>query len=728
MENTTVTDLRNVIKLIRGNKLLLPDFQRGFVWSVDMQKRLVASVLVKMPIGSILILEAGADDYGCRVLGRKDQVNLSEKNKNGELHVLLDGQQRLTVLTNIFSNQLYYDYEGSGKLICDYKKIISTDLIKRFFITIPSMEKWDEKKDIFHLKKLKFVLDNPEDDVPLTFLAGDIRDLIVVEAFDENSTEVYVPHTENPLGICKYCMKQDMYYIPLYLLINDEEDDKNEKRLWTILRDMVRETVRYRVETEYEHLESEEEKKNYIERNIDSDRWVKIIEEGKFSSDILCEEWIQQGEQEWADKMKRYLYSCITKLDLHQIVVKKSDRNRAIDIYENLNLGGITLSTFELILAKAAKNKLLTDKNLYDSIVDYILQSKNYQESGILPESMENCFATFIEREKQYSASESLLTFDEKKNQLNGKYTEAFLNILSLISNAPDYQVDKIDVSLIKREKILDLSADNICQNYHKVCVGLDRACFFLQARCGIRKLQELNYNLMLVLLGYILCDDNNYKNKEVSKLLESWYWISIFSGHYDKDQNQHIIDDIKDTLNSIKNGDRKWLIEMKTKVFNMPGFSDEETLLLKTRVTPKKVIRKTICQFYLSKNCKDLLEEENINTFSENADTLEEHHIVPIGVLKGRTYKQMEKKEKEKNLSVFNSPLNFAMILKKTNRKISNAPLDYYIQQCNAASIYEFKISTEKDILSEEDVREFLQKRYQSTKGALEERIKPYL
>lgn len=726
MENTTVTDLRSIIKLIREEKLLLPDFQRGFVWNVEMQKRLIASVLVKMPIGSILILEAGVDDYGCRVLGRKDEPDLSKKNKNETLHVLLDGQQRLTVLTNIFSNQLYYDYEGSGKLICDYKKIISIDLINRFFIAIPAMEKWDDKKDIFHLKQLKFVLDNPEDDVPLTFLAGDIRDLIVVESFDENSTEAYVPHTENPIGICKYCTKEDMYYIPLFLLVNDEEDNKNEKRLWTILRDMVRETVEYRIETEYDQLENEEEKREYIEKNIDSDRWEEIIEKGKYSNEVLCREWIEQGEQEWADKMKRYLYSCISKLDLHQIVVKKSDRNRAIDIYENLNLGGITLSTFELILAKAAKNKLPNNKNLYDLIVAYIVESKNYQESGILPESMENCFASFLEREKQYSASDYLLTFDEKKNQLNGKYTEAFLNILSLISNVPDYEIDKIDVSLIKREKILDLTADNICENYYQVCVGLDRACLFLQARCGIRKIQELNYNLMLVLLGYILCDDDNYKNKDVSKLLEAWYWVAIFSGHYDKDQNQHIIDDIKDMINSIKTGNKSWLIEMKKKVFNMPGFSDEETLLLKTRVTPKKVIKKVICQFYLSKNCKDLLEEENINTFSENADTLEEHHIVPIGVLKGRTYKQME--NEEKNMNVFDSPLNFAMILKKTNRKISNAPLDYYIQQCNASSVYEIKIDTEKKILSEEDVREFLQKRYQSIKGALEERIKPYL
>ena len=58
------------------------------------------------------------------------------------------------------------------------------------------------------------------------------------------------------------------------------------------------------------------------------------------------------------DKMKQYLTCCISNLDLHQIVVSKSDRNRAIDIYEKLKYRWHIVSTFELVLAKAAKRSL----------------------------------------------------------------------------------------------------------------------------------------------------------------------------------------------------------------------------------------------------------------------------------------------------------------------------------------------------------------------------------
>ena len=118
MENTTETNLKTLVELVQKNELLLPDFQRGFVWDIETQKRLVASVLAKMPLGSILVLEANKNDYGYRLIGRKDSPKLFG---NSETYALLDGQQRLTVLANVFSNLLYLDYENPGKMIDDYK-------------------------------------------------------------------------------------------------------------------------------------------------------------------------------------------------------------------------------------------------------------------------------------------------------------------------------------------------------------------------------------------------------------------------------------------------------------------------------------------------------------------------------------------------------------------------------------------------------------------------------
>ena len=44
---------------------------------------------------------------------------------------------------------------------------------------------------------------------------------------------------------------------------------------------------------------------------------------------------------------------------MNQIVVSEAQRGRAIDIYENLNRGGVSLSTFDLITAKVAVNDIL---------------------------------------------------------------------------------------------------------------------------------------------------------------------------------------------------------------------------------------------------------------------------------------------------------------------------------------------------------------------------------
>lgn len=725
LEKATQTNLKKITEMVKNHDLLLPDFQRGFVWSVDKQKALIASVLAKMPIGSVLLLESNADAYGCRILGRKDEPNLAKKK---DVYVLLDGQQRLTVLANVFSNLLYYDYSGNGGMETNYKKLISPDLRNRFFLKFPCVENLNETNDKFHLKDLKFFLKNPESDVP-DFLTGDIIEFIERYTFDEKTTEVYAPHTQKPQKITDFCIQEECYLIPLYLLVGG--DSGSETRLKTILKDMVEKVVQHRLEDEFDILNSYDEKCKFVEKHIVSDHWDDIVTEENVDRDILEKKWIEMGETEWADKMKQYLMSCIVNMDLHQIVVDASDRKRAIDIYENLNKGGVALSTFELILARAAKRKLPDNKNLYETIVDCIQTPGDYDVT-IIPDVMGNSYRTFKDTSPDYSAAEYIGCFEEKKNQLNGKYTDAFLNILSLVSYFPSYDVSKSDVQYIKREKILELNEHQICDNYEMVCTAIDRACFFLQVRCGIRKIAEVNYNLMMVLIGYIFTNDEYYHDKSVSELLESWYWAAIFSGRYDKDQNEHIVEDIENIIKTIRGEkDKGWIEEMKDKVFDMPGFSDEKTLLMQTSVVPKNVIRKSICQFYLSKTYKDMRTPEKLHVFSESAGTLEEHHIVPIGSF-NRTYKEMEKQEKKNERSnknsVFNSPLNFALITKKSNLEISNQPVDYYIQHCEPTGIYSLNIDVTGEAFTVEQLENALEKRFKNTKNAVKKHLENYL
>lgn len=75
-----------------------------------------------------------------------------------------------------------------------------------------------------------------------------------------------------------------------------------------------------------------------------------------------------------------------------------------------------------------------------------------------------------------------------------------------------------------------------------KVCDAIDRVMFFFQSRCGIRNIQEINYSLMIVLVAVIFLKDEWFNDKTVHDILEAWYWSSLFSGEYDKDQNIKMI------------------------------------------------------------------------------------------------------------------------------------------------------------------------------------------
>ena len=103
--------------------------------------------------------------------------------------------------------------------------------------------------------------------------------------------------------------------------------------------------------------------------------------------------------------------------------------------------------------------------------------------------------------------------------------------------------------------------------------------------------------------------------------------------------------------------------------MFHMQGFSDKETLLMKTSVIPKAVVRKTLCQFYLAETYTDLMTDAEIQVFSDVCDKLEEHHIVPVGTLDS-TYKGMEKKRRDDKKNVFNFSIKFYLYYKRFKSK----------------------------------------------------------
>jgi uncharacterized protein with ParB-like and HNH nuclease domain len=85
--------LKNLLQQAGENRLVLPDFQRDFVWKPSDVTKLIASLLNGYPIGGLLLME-NPGVYGQRPL---DGVLAKQNEKVGsDTRIILDGQQRLT--------------------------------------------------------------------------------------------------------------------------------------------------------------------------------------------------------------------------------------------------------------------------------------------------------------------------------------------------------------------------------------------------------------------------------------------------------------------------------------------------------------------------------------------------------------------------------------------------------------------------------------------------------
>jgi hypothetical protein len=102
--------LKTLIEQASECRLVLPDFQRDFVWKPSDVTKLLASLLNGYPIGGLLFMES-PEIYGHRPL---DGVTITQGGRSkGDTRIVLDGQQRLTSCYRAFTNSFNVDrYPG----------------------------------------------------------------------------------------------------------------------------------------------------------------------------------------------------------------------------------------------------------------------------------------------------------------------------------------------------------------------------------------------------------------------------------------------------------------------------------------------------------------------------------------------------------------------------------------------------------------------------------------
>lgn len=115
--DSTKLHLKDILKDVVSGKIQLPDFQRGWVWDDEHVSSLLVSIGRSFPVGAVMLLETGGQvRFQVRPVENVPAANLLPPER-----LILDGQQRLTTLTQVLMLQgPVQTFTAKGKAIERY--------------------------------------------------------------------------------------------------------------------------------------------------------------------------------------------------------------------------------------------------------------------------------------------------------------------------------------------------------------------------------------------------------------------------------------------------------------------------------------------------------------------------------------------------------------------------------------------------------------------------------
>jgi len=674
--------LRQILTKDQKNCLVLPDFQRDFVWDRPKQKKLLASLLVGLPIGSILIVKGKKDDFNSRSLCK---VVLTQPSDNCEY--LLDGQQRLSCLKSIFDDIFpFQNFSESWEMI--YGK-----LRNRWFIKIKQDDPSGE--DVWGYKYLTFTEES--------FQGFDPSDLEqFIEFYGLDPVQTFSTKFYHPLFQIKSDGSDLHYGSELYKTkLVENYAKKYLVPLYDIFRNNNKNSLHWKTLKAIAHNRQEELKALVVDGKIDAST---LFRKNVNAEQITADDWAEL-KIGWAESVFSFLNSILDNRKLAEIILDSNEIDRAVATFEAINLGGTPLSTYDLIVAKVARLEFEDQrKSLTDILKELICNDFT------LPRTLHSSAGNW--------KAENMGAIDDNLNTIAKDFSDQFLGLLSVLCYEESCDdISKIGTDVTKKKKILALTEEQVKKHFRRAAKSIIKAFAFLQYRCGIVLVSGICYELMILPIAYVfsleepvgISVDNdasgvmasvNFWTNELLNKLEYWYWLSLFSGRYEKAQNEVSIGDItKLSKWVIQGGDNPFLESMEN-VLNKRDYSDKDTLLLqKKEVTPPTAIVSGILQYILSQEPRDFILTNNpvpklqAWVIAQNKEQLETHHIVPLATATkiGETTSLI----REKSQHPLNSPLNLTYITKMANSQISGNTPAMYIPLLNPAAITGHQISS---------------------------------
>lgn len=686
-------DLNKILSLIENGHIGLPYFQRDFVWSTYEMRALIASMLLGLPIGSILIFESDSNDFATR------KIEGSDLAKNATKFYLLDGQQRATSLFSIFTV---------------VKNSTKSKLTQRWFIDMRLFINLEVKEN----DSLAFSMTSKEpEEIANQFImpvSTSKKDLFADQKGDEEE-------------FIKSCIKKNYY--PLDYLYNTNESNKiyNAKSIL----DGIRRNFTTEIQSKNPKIKAEE-----LEKKISV----------------------------WQDEVRDYLTSLLT-ITIPAMVFKTNEFNRAIQAFEILNKSGKQLHIFDLLVARAGRSvqtKNETIENFHSSVIKTL--TKNIPKIEL--KNLNNQFNLDF-------WDISLLR--EKENIITNKIKDMIVNVLTVLISPfstillkKDYlktndksileSIKKNIAKTLKDKKILldesPITISNtylfelpvkessiLLNNFIELCVErLIRALCFLQCRCGLQKVTDIAYKLIIIPLAFWL-DDSNWKNTTKLNHIEAWYWQTILSGEYEYNQSVVTIKQLLRLGIILKKPTEMTEVDITNTLdkvrTNAQGDDNSINYTALKGYGPTNSIYKTLMQYVISRNPSDFLCEENKDKPDhllawDISNNFEDHHIMPLNSIK--KIKESTTSIRQSNTPL-NSILNRTIISKKSNRIIGGMDYEKYkteikdfVLREHFVKDYSFPDKIEDDKKADEEHEKFLSHRYNSLKAGIQDEIRNLL
>ena len=606
-----------------GNfSLVLPHFQRNFVWDAkEKQKSLLQSMLAGIPIGSILLLKDERESYASRPLCFKECFKEFEPKIEGdECTFLLDGQQRMSTLKSMFCD-LFSEEEVKKLKKDDWLGLwedLPSQLRYRWFLKIDLDN--DDENDIWGINDLEFKEShkNGKPFSPDDFDKCIERKKVNIEK-SKNPKSAHHPDSSRDV-LETWAISNNL--VPLYLL------NTHRRSFVRILEGIARR--KHVMKPEIQTKEKEKEYENKINN--------------------------------WADKVTESLQERTLRTGIPSIILKgKTGMEVGIYIFEQVNRAGVKLDIYDLLVARMAhKNVNLTEK------MEQLCKPKQSVKEAI------------YDGEKNTFDARNMGIWDDDSHIPEDTFKKAFKNCLAICNlKNKDGLRDNLSDKYIKENHLLQLTAEEIYDNWEETVLTLFSVLQFLHFRCGVVKLKDIPYELLIVPLFVFFIKYKDQLDRKAVNKIEFWYWASIFSGHYRDKQATRIIEDSKIIINYENFNKSEEFQNRCDKIFKDIGYSDKESLTREKGNSRYERLDKAINQYVLSKEPWDLLPNERFIKltayyFPDNDIDLDKniHHIIPLNEIASQGDEDIDELKKNTKHPV-NSALNKVIISRKANLKI---------------------------------------------------------